>query len=89
MRGVRRVARVPHARGAANNHDRSGVAYVVVPLRNGAPPPSWPEGFDRAALRRGPIAAVSALLADNGLPPGGHALERRSALAQHIGAALL
>ena len=73
---------------AQNAHDRSGVAYATVPRADGTPPPNWPAGFDRAALR-GPIAAVDALLNDYGLPHGAPAtpLERRNVLAMHIGTA--
>ena len=71
-----------------NNHSRSGVAYAVVPLADGTPPPSWPAGFDRAALR-GPIGAINALLDDFGLAAPAAALDRRNALALHIGTACL
>jgi len=69
---------------AENNHDRSGVAYAVVPRADGTPPPNWPAGFDRAALR-GPIAVVNALLVDYGLPLAAAVFDRRDALALHIG----
>ena len=49
---------------AENGHDRSGVAYAVVPRADGTPPPNWPAGFDRFALIRGPIAVIDALLND-------------------------
>jgi len=35
----------------------------VVPRADGTPPPNWPVGFDRAALRAGPIAAVTLIAA--------------------------
>jgi len=44
----------------------TAVAYAVVPRADGTPPPNWPAGFDRAALR-GPIAIINALLVDHGL----------------------
>jgi hypothetical protein len=72
---------------AANSHSRSGVAYAVVPRADGTPPPNWPVGFDRAALRAGPIDAVTALLNDYGLLPPAAAFDRRSVLALHIGTA--
>ena len=72
---------------AANSHSRSGVAYAVVPRADGTPPPNWPPGFDRAALREGPLAAVIALLNDYGLLPPAAEFDRRSALALHIGTA--
>ena len=56
----------------------------MVPLADGTPPPNWPAGFDRAALR-GPIAVVNALLVDYGLPQPASLLDRRLALALHIG----
>ena len=75
---------------AENDHHRSGVAYAVVPRADGTPPPNWPAGFDRAALR-GSIAVVDVLLNDYGLPHGAPAtlLDRRDALALHIGTARL
>ena len=74
---------------AANNHSRSGVAYAAVPRADGAPPPNWPLGFDRATLRTGPIAVITALLNDYGLLPPAAAFDRRNLLAQHIGTAEL
>ena len=67
-----------------NSHDRDSV-YAVVPRADGTLPPNWPAGFNRAALR-GPIAVVNALLMDYGLPllPAA-SLDRRNALAVHIG----
>jgi hypothetical protein len=70
---------------AENAQDRAA-PYAVVPRADGTLPPAWPAGFDHDALRRGHIAAVDALLADYGLPAGGNALARRTALALHIGA---
>ena len=70
-----------------NNHYRSGVAYAVVPLADGTPPPNWPIGFDRATLRTGPIAVVTLLLTDYGLVPPAAAFDRRNLLALHIGTA--
>jgi hypothetical protein len=71
---------------AENNHSRNGVAYVMVPRADGTPPPHWPVGFDRAALR-GHNAAVLLLVNDYGLQPPANPLGRRNALAQHIGTA--
>jgi hypothetical protein len=62
----------------------TAVAYAVVPRADGTPPPNWPAGFDRAALR-GPIAIINALLVDHGLPQPASFLNRRHALALHIG----
>ena len=71
---------------AENAQDRAA-PYAVVPRADGTLPPAWPAGgFDHEALRRGPIGAVDALLAGYGLPAGGTALARRTALALHIGA---
>jgi hypothetical protein len=72
---------------AHNAHDRSGVAYAVVPLADGTPPPSWPAGFERSDLVSGPVAAIDALLGDYALPHGAPAtlIARRDALALHIG----
>ena len=70
---------------AENHHDRSGVAYAVVPRRDGTLPPNWPAGFGRYALIRGPIAIVDALLIDYGLPHAASVFDRRNELAQHIG----
>ena len=72
---------------AHNAHDRSGVAYAVVPRADGSLPPSWPAGFERAALIIGPIAPVDALLGDYNLPHGAPIglVQRRDALALHIG----
>ena len=72
---------------AKNAHDRSAEPYAVVPRADGTLPPNWPVGFDRAALRAGPIAAVTALLNDYGLLPPAAAFDRRSVLALHIGTA--
>jgi hypothetical protein len=69
---------------AENAQDRAE-PYAVVPRADGTLP-VWPAGFDREALRRGPIVAVDALLAGYGLPAGGTILARRTALALHIGA---
>ena len=80
------VQAIANAR-VVNNHCRSGVAYAVVPLADGTPPPNWPIGFDRAMLRAGPIAAVTLLLTDYGLVPPAVALDRRNLLALHIGSA--
>ena len=70
-----------------NAHDRSGVNYAVVPRADGTPPPSWPDNFDRHALVSGPIGAVDLLLEDFDLPhgPPTASIERRNALALHIG----
>jgi nucleoid-associated protein YgaU len=70
-----------------NSHDRSGVVFAVVQRADGTPPPNWPAGFDRDALISGPVAVVDTLLGDFGLPNGPPipALERRNALALHIG----
>ena len=59
----------------------------MVPRSDGTPPPNWPVNFDRAALCRGPIAAIDLLLNDYDLPhgPSAAAHERRDALAMHIG----
>ena len=72
---------------AHNAHDRSDLAYAVVPRPDGSPPPSWPVGFARRALIYGPIEVVDSLLTDYGLPHGApiQPPERRSALAAHIG----
>ena len=72
---------------ALNAHDRSDLAYAVVPRPDGSPPPSWPVGFARRALIYGPIDVVDSLLTDYGLPHGApiQPPERRSALAAHIG----
>ena len=72
---------------AHNAHDRSDLAYAVVPRPDGSPPPSWPVGFARLALIYGPIDVVDSLLTDYGLPHGAPIPppERRSALAAHIG----
>jgi len=80
------VQAIANAR-VVNNHYRSGVAYAMVPLADGTPPPNWPIGFDRAMLRTGPIAVVISLLTDYGLVPPATALDRRNLLALHIGAA--
>ena len=72
-----------------NKHDHSGPAhaYEVVLLADGTVPPNWPPGFERVALVSGPIAVVDALLNDYGLPngPPGALVDRRDALALHIG----
>ena len=70
-----------------NTHDRSGGVYAVVVRSDGTPPPHWPVAFERSALVGGPIAVVDTLLNDYGLPHGPPltALERRNALAVHIG----
>ena len=80
------VQAIANAR-VVNNHYRSGVAYAVVPLADGTPPPNWPIGFDRATLRTGPIAVVTLLLTDYGLVPPAAAFDRRNLLALHIGTA--
>ena len=86
------VQAVVVARGM-NNHHLNGVAYAVVPRADGTAPPSWPAaGLRRATLRTGPIAVVNALLNDSwllplALPLPVTALDRRNALAAHIGAA--
>jgi hypothetical protein len=72
---------------AANSHSRSGVAYAVVPRADGTPPPNWPAGFHRAALRSGPIAAITLLLNDYGVLVPAAAFDCRNALALHIGTA--
>jgi hypothetical protein len=71
----------------ANNHSRSGVAYAVVPRADGTAPLNWPAGFDRATLRTGPIAVITALLNDYGLIAPAAAFDRRNLLALHIGTA--
>jgi len=70
-----------------NAHDRSDVAYAVVPLANGTLPPHWPVGFNRTALFRGNINQINDLLNDFGLAQPLHtsALNRRNELAVHIG----
>ena len=70
-----------------NAHDRSGLAYIVVPRADGTLPPSWPQDFERDALVDGPIGPVDNLLMDFGLPHGAPLtlLERRNLLALHIG----
>ena len=70
-----------------NAHDRSDVAYAVVPLANGTLPPHWPVGFNRTALLRGNINQINDLLNDFGLAQPLHtsALNRRNELAVHIG----
>jgi len=70
-----------------NAHDRSDVAYAVVPLANGTLPPHWPMGFNRTALFRGNINQINDLLNDFGLAQPLHtsALNRRNELAVHIG----
>ncbi len=65
---------------------------MVVPRKDGMVPPHWPAGFERGALIAGPIADVDALLADDGLPNGagaGGLVQRRNALAAHIGTTLV
>ena len=70
-----------------NAHDRRGVVYAVVQCTDGTLPPHWPVEFDRNALVGGNIAHIDALLGDYGLPRGNPipSLERRNALALHIG----
>lgn len=70
-----------------NAHDLDGVAYTVVPCADGAAPANWPVGFDRDQLRGAPVAVIDALLGDYGLPhgPPRPVIERRNALAVHIG----
>jgi hypothetical protein len=69
-----------------NHHALDGVAYMVVPMDGGGPPPNWPAGgMTRAWLRSHAIAAVDALLGDYGQPAAGTAFERRDRLAEHIG----
>lgn len=70
-----------------NNHYRSGVAYTVVPCADGTPPLNWPAGFDRATLRTGPIAVITALLNDYRLIVPAATFDRRNLLALHIGTA--
>ena len=76
---------IDHAR-RRNHHALNGVAYMVVPMDGGGPPPNWPAGgMTRAWLRSHAIAAVDALLGDYGQPVAGTAYERRNRLAEHIG----
>ena len=72
-----------------NAHDERGVAYIPVPLEDGALPPNWPAGFSRDDLVEGPIGIIDTMLNDYGLPHGPPAMPftRRNALARHIGAA--
>ncbi len=85
------VQAIASARGR-NAHDRDDV-YAVVPLADGTLPVHWPVGFARPRLITAPIGVINALLADYGLPNapapppagGGTALNRRNALAVHIG----
>ena len=85
------VQAIASARGR-NAHDRDDV-YAVVPLADGTLPVHWPVGFARPRLIAAPIGVINALLADYGLPNapvpppagGGAALNRRNALAVHIG----
>ena len=73
-----------------NHHALEGVAYTVVPMDGGGPPPNWPAGgMNRAWLRSHAIGAVNALLGDYGLPVAGTRIERRNRLADHIGVVIL
>ena len=71
---------------ADNAHDRRDVPLIAVPH---SVPVAWPVGgFGRADLIEGPIAAIDALLGGYGLPAGpgvGGAMDRRNALAAHLG----
>jgi hypothetical protein len=72
-----------------NAHDRRDVALLAVPDAAGGHPAFWPAGgFFRGALFEGAIGDVDALLAGYGLtagPAGGTPMERRNALAYHLG----
>ena len=69
-------------------HCQRDVPYAAVPRDDGTPPPSWPAGFSRAELVEGHIDVIDAILGDYGLPncaPAGSLIQRRMALARHIG----
>ena len=72
-----------------NAHDRRNIMLVPVPHAGAAVPAFWPAaGFCRAGVFEHPIGPVDALLLGYGLPSGaagGTPMERRNALAVHLG----
>jgi len=86
--GAHGVVSVAQRQAAARRANAAavGTPFVVVPRDDGAAPPSWPAGLDRAAFRTLPGATVDLLLADFALAAGGAVDVRRQRLAEHIGA---
>ena len=86
--GAHGVVGVAQRQAAARRANAAavGTPFVVVPRDDGAAPPSWPAGLDRAAFRTLPGATVDLLLADFALAAGGAVYLRRQRLAEHIGA---
>ena len=86
--GAHGVVGVAQRQAAARRANAAavGMPFVVVPRDDGAAPPSWPAGLDRAAFRTLPGATVDLLLADFALAAGGAVDLRRQRLAEHIGA---